>query len=367
MKEYYENLKWVISICICFLLLSGNTCLFAQTTDYNNLENWEDICYCSMNNSYHPSTIVNADNNWQLLLAMKNGVTLKQLDSLKIPYIKSQLLLLISQRLLKKNDGIYKTVIPILDSKQTSLLRKQSQHVANEIYPEIEQECRELVEFLSKQNRSDNAYSILFSYVLDGLIWGQFEEEGIIEEMDNSGTWSGNYWFLTPKRPVDCGGTNSVSYDNFAFYWNWSYSEKVTNGLWQKNIEALFPLAQENSIPDREILNEFAEYGFFDKDLRLTIPVINEKENNNLYSLSLKIIDRLLLTFKAKTDIEQLKTDYGFDNSSETAVIFYHEVMFDLMDSLIGNQVIQLPNAFKSSDKATFRDAADLCFIVISN
>ena len=80
----------------------------------------------------------------------------------------------------------------------------------------------------------------------------------------------------------------------------------------------------------------------------------------------MKIIDRLLLTFKAKTDVEQLKTSYGFNNSSETVVIFYHEIMFDLMDLLLENQVIQLPTAFKSSDKATFKDAADLCFIVIS-
>ncbi len=366
MKENNKNLRWIISICICCSLLSSNTYLFAQTTDYNNLENWEDICYCSMNNSYHPSTIVSSDNNWQLLLAMKNGVTLKQLDSLKVNYTKSQLLLLMSQRLLKKDDGIYKTIIPILDSKQTSLLRKQSQFVANKIYPEIEQECRDLVAFLSKQKRSNNPYSILFSYVLDGLIWRQFEKEGIIKKRDNSGTWSGNYWFLTPKRPVDCGGTNSLSNEYIVFKWNWSYSEKVTDGLWNKNIEALFPIAQGNSFPDKETINEFADYGFFDKHSHLTIPVINEKENNDLYSLSMKIIDRLLLTFKAKTDVEQLKTSYGFNNSSETVVIFYHEIMFDLMDLLLENQVIQLPTAFKSSDKATFKDAADLCFIVIS-
>jgi hypothetical protein len=365
MKENNENLRWIISICICCCLLSSNTYLYAQTTDYNNLENWEDICYCSTNNSYHPSTIVSADNNWQLLLAMKNGVTLKQLDSLQVPYTKSQLLLLMSQRLLKKDSLIYKTIIPILNSNQTSLLRKQSQFVANEIYLEIEQECRDLVTFLSKQNRSNNAYSILFSYVLDGLIWRQFEKEEIIKETDNSGTWSGNYWFLTPKRLVDCGGTNSLSNEDIEFNWNWSYSEKVTDGLWNKNIEALFPIAQGNSIPDKETINEFAEYGFFDKYSHLTIPVINEKENNDLYSLSIEITDRLLLTFKAKADVEQIKTTYGFSNNSEAVVIFYHEVMFDLMDLLLVNQVIQLPTAFKNSDKATIKDAADLCFIVM--
>mgnify|MGYP000864382185 CR=1 FL=1 len=366
MKENNENLRWIISICIPFLILSSNTYLFAQTTDYDNWENWEDICYCTMNNSYHPSSIVSADNNLQLLLNLKNGLTRKQLDSLKIPYVRSQLLLLESYNLINKIDGTYKTAIPILDVEQSSRLRKQSQFTASKIYPEIEKGCRDLVAYLANQNRLNNAYSILFSYVLDGLIWTQFEKEGIVEEWDTTGIWSGNYWFLTPKRIVDCGGTNYSTKENFAFKWNWSYSEKVTDGLWDKNIETLFPLAQGNSIPDKEIINEFADYGFFDKDLRLTIPVINEKENNDLYSLSLKIIDRLNLSFKAKTDVEQLKISYGFNNSSETVVVFYHEVMFDLMDLLLENQVIQLPTAFKSPDKATFKDAADLCFIVIS-
>lgn len=365
MKDNCENSRLIKRICIC-IFLSSNIHSFAQTTDYNDWKNWEDICYCTMNNSYHPSSIVSADNNLQLLLSLKNGLTRKQLDSLKIPYLRSQLLLLESYRLINKTDSIYKTAIPILDSEQTSRLRTQSLFTANMIYPEIEKECRELVAYLATQNRLNNAYSILFSYVLDGLIWTRFEKEGIVEEWDTTGIWSGNYWFLTPRREVDCGGTNYLTKENFAFKWNWSYSEKVTDELWNKNIEALFPFALRNTIPNKEIINEFADYGFFDNDSRLTIPVINEKENNYLHSLSLKIIDKLLLTFKARTDFEQLKTSYQFTNTSETVVVFYHEVMFDLMDLLIEKQIIQLPTAFKSPEKATLKDAADLCFIVIS-
>ncbi len=184
MKDNYENSRLIKRICIFIFLLSSNTYLFAQTTDYNDWKNWEDICYCTMNNSYHPSSIVSADNNLQLLLSLKNGLTRKQLDSLKIPYVRSQLLLLESYHLINKTDGIYKTTIPILDSEQTARLRKQSQFTANKICPEIEKECRNLVTYLANQNRLNNAYSILFSYVLDGLIWAQFEKEGIVKRWD---------------------------------------------------------------------------------------------------------------------------------------------------------------------------------------
>lgn len=366
MKNSNITFRLMKQTFIHFLFLLSPSLLLAQTTDYNDLNNWEDICYCSMNNSYHPGSIVSADNNWQLLLALKNGLTLGQLDSLKMPYTKSQLLLLETQRLLNKADGFYKTAIPILDSEQTAHLRKESRFVATEIYPEIEKECHKLVTHLSAQNRSRNAYSILFSYVLDGLIWERFEKEGIVKEQNGTELWSGNYWFLTPKRPVDCGGTNSVTNGEFTFKWNWSYSENVTNELWGKNLEALFSLVQENSVPNKEVVDEFSSLNFFDKKLRLTIPVINEKENNSLWLLSNNIIDKLFPAFMAKADIEALKTSYKFNDNSETAVIFYHEVMFDLMDLLLENQVIQMPVAFQSS-KATLKDAADLCFIVVSN
>lgn len=367
MKENHAVLQLTKQISICLLLLSSNSLLLAQTADYNNWDNWEDICYCTMNNSYHPSSIVSADNNLQLLLTLKNGLTRKQLDSLKIPYTKSQLLLLESYLLIKKTDGIYKTAIPILDSEQTARLRKQSQLTASQIYPEIEKECRDLVTHLTNQNRACNAYSILFSYVLDGLIWDRFEKEGVVEAWDTTGIWSGNYWFLTPKRAVDCGGTNYSTKGNFAFKWNWSYAEKVTDGLWDKNIEVLFPFAQGNTCTDKEIINDFAPYGFFDKNSHLTIPVINEKENTGLYLFSKNITDRLFPAFMAKTKVEQFKTLYNFRDNSETAVVFYHEVMFDLMDLLIKKQIIQLPTAFQNPDKATAKDAADLCFIVISD
>jgi hypothetical protein len=48
------------------------------------------------------------------------------------------------------------------------------------LYPEIEKECNDLVAHLSQLSRSRNAFSIPFSYVLDGLSWKKFEEEEIV-------------------------------------------------------------------------------------------------------------------------------------------------------------------------------------------
>ncbi len=80
---------------IFFLLLSHGSSLFAQKTDHDKYwEYWENICYCSVNDFYFPSTILSADNNLELIFTLKDGLTREQLNSLNILNTKSQLLLL---------------------------------------------------------------------------------------------------------------------------------------------------------------------------------------------------------------------------------------------------------------------------------
>jgi len=353
-------------IFILFFFLSVPMLSLAQPADYNNIDNWKSICYCSYN-LIHPQTIVKADNNWQLLLALRNGLSLVQLDSLNISYTQSQLLLLRSQRLVRRSQNIYTTAIPIFDKEQTINMRTHSQVIANNLYSEIEQECRDLVAHLSLQNKSSNAFSILFSYVLDGLMWERFEKEGIVTERDRTGIWSGYYWFLTPKRASQWG-TNSLSIGEFEFSVNWSVVEDITDGLFDNDFEALFKsITKDGFISDQKVFDEFSVFGFFDQNSALTIPIINEKERNELCTLSDRIIDKLLPAFMTKENIETFKILHQFGDMSEAVVIIYHEVMWDLMDLLLKNNVIQSPTIFLSPENAKSTDAADLCFIVIRN
>jgi hypothetical protein len=366
-RDYYEKPKNILRFMkqyLFFLFILVPLLLSAQSTDYNNLDKWESICFCSYS-TFHPATIVRADNNWQLLYTLRNGLSLTQLDSLNIPYTQSQLLLLRSQRLLRRSQNIYKAVIPIFDYERTLSLRKLSLSVANSIYPEIEKECSELVAHLSQQNRSSNAFSILFSYVLDGLSWERFERDELVVERDGSEIWSGYYWFLTPKRTFQCG-TNSLISGGIEFSSNWSDVESVTDNLFNNDIKALIQsLRSNNHSLDRKLFDEFSVYGFFNQDSTLTIPVINEKETNTLCHLSNEIMDKLLPAFLEKASIETLKTLYQFNDTSEAIVIFYHEVMWDIMDLLLQKEVIQLPTAFQFPERAKPTDAAELCFIVI--
>ncbi|MDR0207083.1 MAG: hypothetical protein LBI45_07515, partial [Bacteroidales bacterium] len=162
-----------------------------------------------------------------------------------------------------------------------------------------------------------------------------------------------------PKRTFQCG-TNSLLSGEYRFSINWSEVEDITHKLFDNNINALFQLlANRSNIINEKIFEEFSAYGFFAKASSLTILVINEKEINTLCQLSNANIDKLLPAFMAKGNIETLKTLYQLYDVSETVAIFYHEVMWDLMDLLLKNQVIQMPTVFQFPDKAQPMDVAD--------
>jgi hypothetical protein len=246
------------------MLSSMNHNLSEQETDCNNLDNWKSIFYGSRGDgAIHPDTIVRADNNWQLLLEMKNGLTLSQLDILKVPYTPKQLVFLQSQKLLYRSQDVYKTAFPILSITQTSNLREKSLVVANHIYADIEKKVSDLVEFLTKQNLSNNAFSILFSYVIDGLIWKRFEQEGMVKERVSAGIWDGVYWFMKPIRSFSCG-TSSIVSDEVILSIN-TDDETTTHGLFHTNFEAILPLAFGDVVPTNEVIREYAPFGFFDK------------------------------------------------------------------------------------------------------
>ena len=66
----------------------------------------------------------------------------------------------------------WQTILPIFDVEQTAALRQLSRLIATNVMDKSEADYRQFVTELSKSNFADNAFSIAFSYVLDGLTWG---------------------------------------------------------------------------------------------------------------------------------------------------------------------------------------------------
>jgi hypothetical protein len=111
------------------------------------------------------------DNNWDILCAFVQPGKVAKLDSLGVPYNKSQLRLLEVGDLLSSDNGIYSTSISIFGEEETSAIRKQSKEFADSIFLLIEPEIKQLISAFDKAGYTNQTYSLIFSYLLDTYIW----------------------------------------------------------------------------------------------------------------------------------------------------------------------------------------------------
>lgn len=86
-----------------------------------------------------------------------------------------------------------------------------------------ENEWHAFLSELKKRNLAKNAYSLVFSYILDGKIWKK--QLPSPDSLTNNATWKGAYWALYDKRQNGLSyGTNGFSKFDKIFFQTWSDS-----------------------------------------------------------------------------------------------------------------------------------------------
>ena len=318
----------------------------AQTKDFSE---WEATAYCSYSH-YHPFTYIEADNNWEIMQRLRTAHTRQYLDSIGVKNTDSQMMLLSIEGLIQRVEGnCWKTVMPLLDSLQTVEARTFSLKIARELYEDIKSDCSELVTFLQKERLQENAYSILFSYVLDGKVWEAFST---FEELKTSATWDGECWALYFQRPFSCG-TNTY-YDKFCMNW----TEQQPDFIWEELHSQTFikpfltEYEQYGKIISNDLLIKAFSLGMVYEDGTLHIPVIDSKNTESeLNILSDRIIKTIVHHFTNSDIISAFQTKFCIDEEKLTRTILYHEVMWDLMDLLTIGKIIHRPTLWENADE----------------
>ena len=336
----------------------------AQKADFNKYDN---ICYCAGNS---PSNVIKLDNNWELLLSLIRPKTIGTLDSINIKHTGSQLKLLEEWSLIKKGEIDYRTSIVILDSVKTNSLRSLTKKLSLQLTNVIKPKIVELSSQLKKINREENVYSILFSYVIDGMVWDYLEEEQLVNPRKislESPFWDGEFWSLYPKRDFYCG-TNSISDKGYSIKVNWS-EEAIPNMIpfvtrFDLQEKMLSNLIEKGRLIDKEAFSEFGKFNFFDEKGLFTAPVIVENEQNPIYAISQEISENIVRFIKTQINVEIAMKKYGLRNTSQAIIVLYHEMIWDIMDSLVKMEIIEKPIAFKNPKQTNPEDIGDLIILV---
>ena len=323
----------ITMICLCSVNSAQSMKKTEQTDTTPKLSDYELIQYIATSGS-SPQSISKLDNNSEILIACIDGKTREQLKSANIRFNESQIKLLKTWRILKEDKKILKTGFPILAAKRTQRLRAYTKTVAPKIGRLIEPKISELVTNLKSIHRESNTYSIVFSYVLDGLVWKNLERKKILDERNitaESPFWNGEVWALYPSRKFSMGN-NNISDKGVTMKVNWT--RKAIPKMMPfvadfKNLLKMFDnYIEMEEVRDEEAKKVFAPFNLFDKNGKMTIPIIIETSNNSIYKSSRQISELVVREIPNLLNLETITKEFGFRDNKQTLIIVYHELMW---------------------------------------
>ena len=365
------NMKtsWLAGLIFLSMLPIGAA---AQDKGIDDFSKNESICYC-MPNWSTPNDVVGFDNNWQLLRAMQVPRSKEELDSLGIPCTYSQLQLLRDWGLIERNeDDRYQTAILLLDSTATGRLRAHSRRLSDELVGVIRPSVTDYVRLLERDGLGGHAYSLLFSLVTDGLTWKRLEADGRVRKMEltlKHPMWDGEFWTLYPKRDFYCG-TNKSTLGEFSISLNWS--EKAFQKMIPlfKNsylVPRMFDdLSKSDRVSDAEVIAGLSPFGLVDGEGRPTVPVIREDTTDVIYAASWKMAGTIADFLASHMDTVALRKEFGFVDGSQSIVILYHEMLWDVLAQLEQAGLVKRPAVLADPEHARPEEFGKVIFLTRS-
>lgn len=358
LKTLTDKLRNLIPILVLSAVLSPFAALGHETDSIvgRPYKSFDTTAFCSYQ-GFHPSQYL-TDNNWDILCAFIEPGKTAKLDFLGISYNKSQLRLLEVGDLLSCENGIYTTIMPIFGKTETQTIRRQSKEFADSIFPIIEPELRQLITDFDKAGYAKQTYSLIFSYLLDTYIWDD-ERLASPTSCENHGTWAGAYWAMYDPRSHVKTGTNGFG----PLHQNWT--EDL--GYWL-NSKKLIAFAEELSktkgdpIDNKEVINAIDGWGLTDQYGKILIPIMRVGNNDKIDVLCKSITTQL--SEAVKSYCHSWCAEHNITTEKVGQIIFYHEVMWDLLDILESKGMISKPPILKGEEVGK-EHFGDICFIVL--
>lgn len=340
-------LTCLIVFCPLFSLAQGSQQVISATPA--DLSKWDLICFC-MTSVNTPHFAVRADTNGQILYYAQSGATKSQIEqAIGKPVLTSQLVLLQDWRLLRRSGEVYTTSIPVLGPEKIGQLREQMRNLASNIAPAIRPDVEQIASNLEHRNLSDHLYSVLFSYVLDGLTWDELKSDKAIPELQITAShpfWDGTFWALYPSRTAQ-PGTNSSGPDGITLMMTWT--DLVLSQLnTLQNTPGLAPALQRAARGDCQHLSiEDGAHNRWDlarPDGSCALPVIHENANDPIYASGIRIAKRIDDAVQSN-DIQKLIG--GGATLQQAHLIEAHELIWEVLDALAQQGIVQQPAVLK--------------------
>ncbi len=335
---------WKLIPCL-FFLMYRTTCIAQE--EVKPFDEFEPIAFCSFN-QYHPFDYIRMDNNWQLLYALRTPQTPEELKGKGYHFNSSQLNILLLGGLLEMKGRQCHTTLPIFDQQQTTAIRALSRRLAEQTMGSTEQDYKNFVKALDRQGYRDNAFSLLFSFLLDGMTWRAITPP--MDKISHQLTWDGIAFVQYEPRKHMTIGTNGYG------LFNMTWSDSL--GVWPKRatIDRFTEQFQQHGrVVDTALISELEPLGLVNQKGEVRIPVISNLSDKTFQTLTTTIIDK-----NAKglaQGLEDFKQITGITDDNYAKVILFHEMMWDTLDLLLARKIVTEPSILlsKHSDRRDLR------------
>jgi hypothetical protein len=374
----FVQIRCCIKIFGIGLLLTMINCTRNQkitsVDDYpSDIDQYEFLRYSGGQEVISPDRVVNADNNWDILLACLGGKTWTELKKAGVNATESQLMLLNAMRFIDykeelKSDTIT-TTLPILGRNKKQLLIREVREFAEQIEPELREDIQNLKKTLTGNGYEDCIFSVLFSCVVDGLVWFPFRAQGLVSEFtlsEQRPLFDGVYWSYYPKRDFRCG-TNIALGENIFIIVNWSDGpqEKIQKVFNWKNLRSMHDqLVQSGRIVEEDLKQQLMPYRVIEQNGKPIVPVIEMKMDDPVFSVCQAMAAKIVRFMAGHLDLDRIRTEYGFPDKETAFVVVYHEWMWEFMEYLVEKGIVEKPEAFERPEEAEAGDIGKLLFIV---
>ena len=353
---------------VCLLASSDLAAQQESSSAPADISKWDLICFCitSVNT---PHFAVRSDTNGRILYYAQNGATKAQLqEAMGGPVLGSQLGLLQDWRLLKREGDVYTTNSPVIGQERVGQLREQMNKLAERIALETHPKVEEIAAELRQRRLSDHLYSVLFSYVLDGLTWDELAGSKAIPEMHITADhpfWDGTFWAVYPKRTA-APGTNSTGPEGITLLMTWTDPVLEQLRALQDAPELLSVLQRAAKDDCHNLSVEDAGHNHWSlstPDGRCIFPIIHEDTGDAIYAAGKQIAKKIA---KVVLESDTRKLIGGGASLQQAHLIEGHELMWEMLDAMVREGWVQEPSVL-ATGAGTTTALTPLLFVKVQN
>lgn len=339
---------------------------FMPLVGFAAIQDWDYLPFISYSGQY-PGMVIKEGRNFDFLYNLWEKP--KSLDELKSSdFADVDTIQLYNQGMIYRNDGVYYSAIPFIDSLATEKLRGEAKALATSIINDTRQERDAFFSVLDSTGYRDSAFPLVHSLVFDDIIWehiGVTQENSTICPTDSM-TWSGIYYFYRPEDS-DVYGTNGMGLGDkniFKFAWGNNSNAYLCTVFYRTHIlKALCNILNGEDLTG-EMLQDCKEYGVLDGNNRLAIPILDGQDE--ISKAANKWAASAAKSFLQHFDGNSVAETIGWNciyNEASLKVILYHEVLTQISKVLDETGMLRIPEILTSEIPADKKQTANVGYI----